>query len=90
MVQNKYFSYNDKYYHQVCGSAMGSPLTLIIANCYMFFFEQDIVKQINNSNGLCLRYIDDIYVLRSMRKILVMKFKFTLNCNELELKMYNV
>ncbi|CAF5060457.1 unnamed protein product, partial [Rotaria sp. Silwood1] len=36
-------SYNDKYYHPVRGSAMGSPLTLIIGNCYMFFFEQDIV-----------------------------------------------
>ncbi|CAF3829369.1 unnamed protein product [Rotaria sp. Silwood1] len=43
MVQNNYFSYNDKYYHPVRGSAMGSSLTLIIGNCYMFFVEQDIV-----------------------------------------------
>ncbi|CAF5047627.1 unnamed protein product [Rotaria sp. Silwood1] len=46
----------------VRGGAMGSPLTLIIANCYMFFFEQDIVKQIKNSNGLYLRYTDDICI----------------------------
>ncbi|CAF3972554.1 unnamed protein product [Rotaria sp. Silwood1] len=62
VVQNNYFSYNDKYYHQVHGGAIDSPLTLIIANCYMFFFEQDIVKQIKNSNGLYLRYTDDIYI----------------------------
>ncbi|CAF2652357.1 unnamed protein product [Rotaria sp. Silwood2] len=62
VVQNNYFSYNSKYYHQVRGGAMGSPLTLTIANCYMFFFEQDIVKQVKNSNGLYLRYIDDIFI----------------------------
>lgn len=42
---------------------MGSPLTLTIANCYMFFYEQNIVKQINNSNGLYIRYIDDIFII---------------------------
>ena len=42
---------------------MGSPLTLTIANCYMFFFEQNIVRQISNNNGLYLRYIDDIFII---------------------------
>ena len=41
---------------------MGSPLTLTIANCYMFFFERNIVKQVNNSQGLYIRYIDDIFI----------------------------
>ncbi|CAF4751808.1 unnamed protein product, partial [Rotaria sp. Silwood1] len=42
--------------------AMGSPLTLTIANCYMFFYEQQIIKQISNSGGLYFRYIDDIFI----------------------------
>jgi hypothetical protein len=42
---------------------MGSQLTLTTANCYMFFFEQNIIKQINNSNGLYLHYIDDIFLI---------------------------
>jgi hypothetical protein len=42
---------------------MGSPLTLTIANCYMFFFEQDIIRQINNCFGLYFRYIDDLFVI---------------------------
>lgn len=42
---------------------MGSPLTLTVANCYMFFFEQQIVKQIKNSGGLYVRYIDDIFIV---------------------------
>jgi len=63
VIQNNYFSYNKQYYHQTRGGAMGSPLTLTIANCYMFFFEQDIIRQINNSFGLYFRYIDDIFIV---------------------------
>ena len=63
VMQNNYFSYDGRYYHQIRGGAMGSPLTLTIANCYMFFFERDIVKQLNNSGGLYLRYIDDIFLV---------------------------
>ena len=62
VMQNNYFSYEDLYYHQIRGGAMGSPLTLTIANCYMFFFERNIVRQIGNSNGLYRRYIDDIFL----------------------------
>ena len=62
VMVNNYFTYNGQYYHQVRGGAMGSPLTLTIANCYMFFFEQSIRKQINNGYGLYFRYIDDIFI----------------------------
>ena len=63
VMQNNYFTYNSQFYHQIRGGAMGSPLTLTIANCYMFFFERDIIRQVNNSNGLYLRYIDDIFLI---------------------------
>ncbi|CAF5069358.1 unnamed protein product, partial [Rotaria sp. Silwood1] len=63
VMQNNYFSYDGQFYHQIRGGAMGSPLTLTMANCYMFFYERDIVKQINNSNGLYFRYIDDIFIV---------------------------
>ncbi|CAF4454995.1 unnamed protein product [Rotaria sp. Silwood2] len=62
VMKNNYFSYNGQYYHQTRGGAMGSPLTLTIANCYMFFYERKIVNQIHNSNGLYFRYIDDLFV----------------------------
>jgi len=62
VMNNNYFSYSGEYYHQIRGGAMGSPLTLTIANCYMYFFERNIVKQIQNSGGLYLRYIDDIFL----------------------------
>ncbi|CAM4846981.1 unnamed protein product [Rotaria magnacalcarata] len=62
VMKNNYFSYNGQFYHQVRGGAMGSPLTLTISNCYMYFFERQIVNQIRNSGGLYFRYIDDIFI----------------------------
>ncbi|CAF2019617.1 unnamed protein product [Rotaria magnacalcarata] len=62
VMKNNYFSYNGQYYHQIRGGAMASPLTLKIANCYMYFFERQIVNQIKNSGGLYHRYIDDIFI----------------------------
>ncbi|CAF3299560.1 unnamed protein product [Rotaria sp. Silwood2] len=61
-MKNNYFSYKGQYYHQIRGGAMGSPLTLTVANCYTFFYEQQIIKQIHNSSGLYFRYIDDISI----------------------------
>ena len=60
VMQNNYFSYNGQFYHQIRGGAMGSPLTLTIANCYMFFYERDIVGQVQDYGGFFRRYIDDI------------------------------
>ena len=62
VMQNNYFTYNGKFYHQVHGGAMSSPLTLTIANCYMFFFERSIIRQINNPGVFYVRYIDDILI----------------------------
>ena len=41
---------------------MGSPLTLTMTICYMFFFERPIANQVKNSGGLYLRYIDDLFI----------------------------
>ncbi|CAF3961934.1 unnamed protein product [Rotaria sp. Silwood1] len=63
VMQNNYFAYDGQFYHQIRGGAMGSPLTLTMANCYMFFFERRIAKQIKNSGGLYFRYIDDLFIV---------------------------
>ncbi|CAF4491588.1 unnamed protein product, partial [Rotaria magnacalcarata] len=63
VMRNNYFLYEGQYYHQIRGGAMGSLLTLTIANCHMFFFERNIVKQITNAGGLYLRYIDDMFLI---------------------------
>ena len=63
VMQNNYFSFDGQYYHQIRGGAMGSPLTLTMASCYMYFFERPIAGPVKNSGGLYLRYIDDLFII---------------------------
>jgi hypothetical protein len=35
-----YFSFNSQFYEQINGTAMGSPLSLVIANFYVEDFEE--------------------------------------------------
>ena len=39
-LKNTYFSFQDQFYEQVEGVAMGSPVSPIVANLYMEYLEQ--------------------------------------------------
>jgi hypothetical protein len=39
-LKSNYFSYNGEFYEQRQGAAMGSPVSAIVANLYMEFFEE--------------------------------------------------
>ena len=39
-LKNTYFSFQDQFYEQVEGAAMGSPVSPIVANVYMEYLEQ--------------------------------------------------
>ena len=39
-LKNTFFSFHDKFYEQVEGAAMGSPVSPIVANLYMEYLEQ--------------------------------------------------
>ena len=43
ILDTNYFAYNDKYYRQVRGGAMGSAFTQVLANIYMLEWEQDLI-----------------------------------------------
>jgi hypothetical protein len=51
LMENVFF-YEQKYYHQIKGGAMGSPFTLTLANIFMWHWEKKLVEQQRNSNGL--------------------------------------
>ena len=38
------FAYQNKYYKQVRGGAMGSAFTQVLANIYMLEWEQDLIQ----------------------------------------------
>ena len=62
-LRSTYFTFQNKYYEQVEGAAMGSPISPIVANLYMENFK---VRAINTSPHPPLmwkRFVDDTFVV---------------------------
>ena len=50
-LHNTYFSFQNKFYEQVEGMAMGSPVSPIVANLYMEHFERETLGSAFNLPG---------------------------------------
>ena len=59
-VTNNIFSFNNSFYKQKFGCSMGSPLSPVISNLYMEYFESVIIKDIKPEGMIWLCYVDDI------------------------------
>ena len=66
VMTNNYFYLDGYYYKQITGGAMGSSLTLTVANAYMYFVKQPIVKWVNRTCSLYYRYIDDLFIMSNV------------------------
>ncbi|CAF4870281.1 unnamed protein product [Rotaria sp. Silwood1] len=66
VITNNYFYLDGSYYKQIKGGAMGSPLTLTIANTYMYFVERPIFKWAQRTCSLYYRYIDDLFIMSNV------------------------
>ena len=56
-----HFLFNSKFYNQIDGVAMGSPLATVLANIFMGFYKSKRLNEYNlNKPKFCLRYVDDI------------------------------
>ena len=56
-----HFLFNGKFYNQIDGVAMGSPLAPVLANIFMGFYESKWLNEYNlNKPEFYLRYVDDI------------------------------
>ena len=56
-----HFIFNSKFYNQIDGIAMGSPLAHVLANIFMGFHESKWLNEYNlNKTKFYLRYFDDI------------------------------
>ncbi|CAF1682701.1 unnamed protein product [Rotaria magnacalcarata] len=60
------FVYNNKYYQQIRGGAMGSPFTMTLANVYMWEWEQTLLEYQRSHNEMYGRYIDDIFMTTNL------------------------
>ena len=59
-IKDSKFIFNGKFYSQKFGMAMGNPLSPLLSNLYMEFFETKILNNILPANAVWFRYVDDI------------------------------
>ena len=65
VLDNNFFSFENKFYHQIFGTAMGTPMAPTVANLFMGWLEK---KLLANSPVIIeerwwKRFIDDIFLL---------------------------
>ena len=62
-IKNIYFSFQDQFYEQVEGAAMGSQVSSIVPNLYMEYLEQKALSTAPHTVRFWCRYVDDTFVI---------------------------
>lgn len=72
IYDNCYFTFNDKTYHQIHGTPMGSPASPAMADLVMEMIEEKVINELSNK-GITLwdykRYVDDTFMRVNSRHI---------------------
>ena len=83
-LTNCIFCFNKKFYKQSQSAAMGSPVSPVIANIYMKYFESQAIPLSPTLVNWWFRYVDDVH--SATRKDQVNKLQEYLNCIDPQIK----
>ena len=79
-----YFLFQGEYYLQINGAAMGSPVSLILCNLYMEYFEKRALAMARHPPRLWRCYVDETYTI--MKKAHTQEFTEYLNTVDPDIK----
>ena len=63
-LNNTHFVFQEEFYEQTRGAAMGSPISPIVANIFMGAFENKALETAVHLPRIWKRYVDDTFVLQ--------------------------
>ena len=75
-LDNTYLYFCDKFYRQIFGVAMGSPISVIISNLVVENVEEGAMSTFLNPPKIWRRYVDNTFVIIKKQKL--MNFIFIL------------
>ena len=62
-LKSTYFNFGRNFYEQKEGAAMGSPVSAVVANLYIEFFEEKALEMALNRPRVWKRYVDDTFCI---------------------------
>jgi len=71
LLNSSCFSFNSKYYNQIYGSPMGSPLSPILADIVLDDLETSCIQKLDFTLHTYFRYVDDIFMIIPATKLLM-------------------
>ncbi|CAF2764109.1 unnamed protein product [Rotaria sp. Silwood2] len=62
ILENQLLVFQNKVYRQIKGSAIGSPLTILLMNIYLFYWQTDLVKRLVGKNEIFGRCFNEVFL----------------------------